>query len=185
MARAYDGTATILQPQALPLYEGISTHTLLALFTDPAPTPTLDLVQATWKNRLAADFAQGWHDALANGVVPNTASPKANVSLRPNAIQLPPPPPDYPLTVLFRPDPHLWDGRYANNAWLQELPRPLTKLTWDNPLLIAPEQASKFGAAKRRQGAPHYRQHEFDSAGLDHARPGTRLRCRATRLWSA
>ena len=139
--RAYDGTATIVQPQALPLYQGTSMHTLLALFTDPAPTPTLDLVQTTWKNSLAADFAQGWHDALANGVVPNTTSPKANVSLRPNAIQLPPPPPDYPLTVLFRPDPHLWDGRYANNAWLQELPRPLTKLTWDNPLMISPRQA--------------------------------------------
>ncbi len=48
------------------------------------------------------------------------------------------------MTILFRPDPHLWDGRYANNAWLQELPRPLTKLTWDNPLLISPEQARKL-----------------------------------------
>ena len=38
----------------------------------------------------------------------------------------------------------MWDGRYANNAWLQELPRPLTKLTWDNPLLISPEQARKL-----------------------------------------
>jgi len=43
--------------------------------------------------------------------------------------------------VLFRPDPYLWDGRYANNAWLQELPRPLTKLTWDNPLLLSPKLA--------------------------------------------
>ena len=57
---------------------------------------------------------------------------------------MPPAPPDHPLTILFRPDPHLWDGRYANNAWLQELPRPLTKLTWDNPLLISPEQARKL-----------------------------------------
>ena len=140
-ARAYDGTATILQPQALPLYQGTSMHRMLALFTGSTPASTLDIVQATWKSRLGADFAQGWHDALANGVVPNTASPKINVSLSPNGAQVPPAPPDHPLTILFRPDPNLWDGRYANNAWLQELPRPLTKLTWDNPLLISPARA--------------------------------------------
>jgi molybdopterin-containing oxidoreductase family iron-sulfur binding subunit len=67
------------------------------------------------------------------------------VSLRADAgSQSPPPPPDRPLTILFRPDPSLWDGRYANNAWLQELPRPLTKLTWDNPLLIAPAKARQL-----------------------------------------
>ncbi len=143
-ALAYDGTATILQPQALPLYRGISAHRMLALFTDAAPASTLDIVQATWKSRMGADFAQAWHDALANGVVPNTASPKANVSLRPTAGSRIPPAPDHPLTVLFRPDPHLWDGRFAKNAWLQELPRPLTKLTWDNPLLVAPAQARKL-----------------------------------------
>jgi molybdopterin-containing oxidoreductase family iron-sulfur binding subunit len=57
---------------------------------------------------------------------------------------MPPAPPEQPLTLLFRPDPHLWDGRHANNAWLQELPRPLTKLTWDNPLLLSPKQARKL-----------------------------------------
>lgn len=144
-ARAFDGTTTILQPQALPLYQSISTHRMLALFTDASPPPTLDIVRATWTSRIAANFPQAWHDALANGVIPNTTSPKTGVSLRPNAgSQMPPAPPDHPLTILFRPDPHLWDGRYANNAWLQELPRPLTKLTWDNPLLISPEQARKL-----------------------------------------
>lgn len=144
-ARAYDGTATILQPQALPLYQGTSPHRILALFSDPSPPPPFEIVQATWKTRLGADFAEGWHDALAAGIVPNTTSSPVSVSLRPDAgRQMPPAPPDQPLTILFRPDPHLWDGRYANNAWLQELPRPLTKLTWDNPLLIAPDQARKL-----------------------------------------
>ncbi len=144
-ARAFDGTATILQPQALPLYDPVSMHTMVALFMEPAPAATLDAVQATWKTRIGEDFAQGWRDALASGVVPGTASPKANVTLRPDAgRQTPPEPANHPLTILFRPDPHLWDGRYANNAWLQELPRPLTKLTWDNPLLIAPDQARQL-----------------------------------------
>ena len=42
------------------------------------------------------------------------------------------------LEVAFRPDPGVWDGRFANNGWLQELPKPLTKLTWDNAVLISP-----------------------------------------------
>jgi len=149
-ARAYDGTATILQPQALPLYDGTSAARMLALFSDPAPPDTLAIVQATWNVRLGGDFAKAWHDALANGVVPDTASAVATTPLRADAAQqTPPAPPDVPLTVLFRPDPHLWDGRYANNAWLQELPRPLTKLTWDNPLLVSPELARQ---AKLRNG---------------------------------
>jgi hypothetical protein len=60
--RAFDGTATILQPQALPLYNGIGVHTMVALFTEPAPSATLDAVQATWKTRMGEDFAQGWRD---------------------------------------------------------------------------------------------------------------------------
>jgi MoCo/4Fe-4S cofactor protein with predicted Tat translocation signal len=145
-ARAYDGTASILQPQARPLYGGMSPHTLVGLLTDPNPAPSLALVQATWQSRLAGDFTQAWHDALADGVVPDTASAKATVSLAANAGQLSlPAPPDRPLNILFRPDPHLWDGRHANNPWLLELPRPLTKLTWDNPLLLAPAQACKLG----------------------------------------
>ncbi|MGH7000236.1 MAG: TAT-variant-translocated molybdopterin oxidoreductase, partial [Stellaceae bacterium] len=144
-ARAYDGTATILQPQALPLYDGISMHEMLALLAEPVPPAALEVVQATWKLRMGQDFAQAWHDALASGVVPGTACPIADVSLRSDAgRRRPPEPPDRPLTILFRPDPHQWDGRYANNAWLQELPRPLTKLTWDNPLLISPEQAREL-----------------------------------------
>src|SRR6185295_8925821 len=49
------------------------------------------------------------------------------------------------LTLLFRPDPTIWDGRYANNGWLQELPKPLTKLTWDNAAMVAPSTAQKLG----------------------------------------
>ena len=182
-ARAYDGIATILQPQALPLFQGTSAHRLLALFTDPAPASTLDIVQATWKGRMRGDFAQAWHDALANGVVPDTASTKANVSLRSDVGRLTPPAPsDHPLTILFRPDPHLWDGRYANNAWLQELPRPLTKLTWDNPLLISPEQARKLNLRNGDKVRLSIGDVELDSAGLDHAGSSCGLRRGASRL---
>jgi MoCo/4Fe-4S cofactor protein with predicted Tat translocation signal len=169
-ARAYDGTATILQPQALPFYGGFSPQQMLALFDDSIAAETLSdglpdtmqIVQMTWKNRFDTDFASRWHDALADGVVSRTAANSANPALRSDALtrlatgsgtNTGVAPPDSAaasaghaspaLTLLFRPDPHIWDGRFANNAWLQELPRPLTKLTWDNPLLISPALAHK------------------------------------------
>jgi MoCo/4Fe-4S cofactor protein with predicted Tat translocation signal len=180
-ARAYDGTATVLQPQAMPLYGGISAPQILALFDDSTAQETLvdglpdtiQLVETTWKQRFDTDFPSKWHDALADGVVQGTAAGKANPTLRsealigiatqiatsgartadaaatenngraPGAADTTTPASHPPLTILFRPDPHIWDGRYANNAWLQELPRPLTKLTWDNPLLISPALARK------------------------------------------
>ena len=144
-ARAYDGTAAILQPQALPLYGGISVHEMLSLYIEPASELAEQAVKATWEGHLGSDFASGWSDALAAGVVPGTTSGKASVALRPEAQEITiPQPTKATLTVLFRPDPSLWDGRFANNPWLQELPRPLTKLVWDNPLLIAPSLANRM-----------------------------------------
>ena len=81
-ARAYDGVATILQPQALPLYDGIDIHTMLALFAGSIPASPLEIVQATWKPRMAKDFAGTWREALADGVISNTASPKVDARLR-------------------------------------------------------------------------------------------------------
>ncbi len=139
-ARAYDGTATIMQPQALPLWNAISAHETLDLFATPFTRSPLALVRATWKQQLPDE--PHWRQAMADGVVPGSAAAKADVKLLSNAANVrPPAPPPYKLHVLFRPDPNLWDGRYANNPWLQELPRPLSKLTWDNPLLISPELA--------------------------------------------
>ncbi|MBN9563364.1 MAG: TAT-variant-translocated molybdopterin oxidoreductase [Alphaproteobacteria bacterium] len=147
-ARAFDGTATIMQPQALPLYGGTSPSELLSLFADATGVPSRDSVEATWKPRFGERFADAWYEALASGVVANTASGKADTTLRSDVARLAPPkPPDQAVTVLFRPDPHVWDGRFADNPWLLELPRPLTKLTWDNPLLIAPALAGKLGVA--------------------------------------
>nr|WP_216856409.1 TAT-variant-translocated molybdopterin oxidoreductase [Acidisphaera sp. S103] len=139
-ARAYDGTISILQPQAKPLYDGLSPHTLLALFAAPGEADSRDLVRQT------LGLADGpWHDALAAGLVPNTQAAVSSVPLKPQAAQAhPSQPPAAETTLLFRPDPHLWDGRFANNAWLQELPRPLTKLTWDNPLLVSPTIAARL-----------------------------------------
>ena len=140
-ARAFDGTATILQPQARPLYGGISPHQLLALMLDFAAPDPLAIVRQTWQGR-----GSDWHASLANGVVAGTSAPPLDVALRPEAARgVEDASPSQQLRLLLRPDPHIWDGRFNNNAWLQELPRPLTKLTWDNPLLISPAEGRRLG----------------------------------------
>ncbi len=140
--RAHDGTVSIQQPQALPLHGGHDALELLALLEHGGTSGSLDVVRQAWRDRLDDD---GWQDALANGVVPGTAS--GVVRTKPLSIGHAPTlaaPAERDLTLLIKPDPNLGDGRHANNPWLQELPRPLTKVAWDNPLLIAPAAARRM-----------------------------------------
>ncbi len=139
--RAHDGTATVQQPQALPLYGGLSSFEVLGLLQGDAPVRSLDAVRQTWHGRLDGE---AWPEALASGVVEGSAYTPVAAKLTWAAVPLPAPAPQA-LTLLLRPDPNLWDGRHANNPWLQELPRPVGKVTWDNPLLLAPQTARAAG----------------------------------------
>lgn len=138
-ARADDGTATILQPQAMPLYGGTSAATILRFCAGEIGRPARELVRQVWRERLASE--RDWRAALAAGVIPGTASARLDVAISPVMPPLSPRGASADLTLLLRPDPHLWDGREANNPWLQELPRPLSKGVWGNPLLIPPDLA--------------------------------------------
>jgi MoCo/4Fe-4S cofactor protein with predicted Tat translocation signal len=144
-ARAYDGTCGILQPQALPLFGGVSPHELIALFGSSASVSAEQAVRATWATHMGHNFSRQWSDALAAGIVAGTASAVSDARLHADAVQnVSATISGNELSILFRPDPSIWDGRYANNPWLQELPRPLTKIVWDNPLLIAPALARQM-----------------------------------------
>lgn len=86
-----------------------------------------------------------WRTALHDGVVAGTAAPAVEVSLAAalaETLRQPPTALAEGLEIIFRPDPSIWDGRFANNSWLQELPKPLLTLTWDNAALINPALAS-------------------------------------------
>jgi MoCo/4Fe-4S cofactor protein with predicted Tat translocation signal len=157
-ARAYDGTVTILQPLIAPLYDGRSAHEVLAALLGQPGRSSHDIVREYWKGqRPTEDFEQFWPTALHDGVVAGTAFPPKAVTLRetrnwpretqgPTPIQSPASG-SQSLELLFRPDPTIWDGAFANNGWLQELPKPLTKLTWDNAALISPATAERLGLA--------------------------------------
>jgi MoCo/4Fe-4S cofactor protein with predicted Tat translocation signal len=95
----------------------------------------------------AGDFEQQWRKALHDGVIQNTAFPTRTIALAGNWDNVPVQPVADPnaLEVVFRADPSVYDGRFANNGWLQELPKPITKITWDNAAMVSPATARRLG----------------------------------------
>jgi molybdopterin-containing oxidoreductase family iron-sulfur binding subunit len=141
-ARGHDGTVSIVQPLIQPLYPDTrSAHEVLSALTPTADASlsTRDLVQSYWRRTRPANFDKQWQVWLHEGIVPGTAAAPRPLSLRAAALTgLPAPAANAGgMEIMFRPDPTIWDGRYANNAWLQELPKPLTKITWDNAALMS------------------------------------------------
>jgi len=142
-ARAADGTISILQPMIDPLYGGKSAHDILQTLLDPSLS-AYDAVVANAKTYISGDFPTAWRKALHDGWVPNTAFTPKTLGAPKSA----PPSVSYPgggIEISFRPDPSLYDGRYANNGWLQELPKQVTNLSWDNAALMSMELMGKLG----------------------------------------
>ena len=145
-ARAFDGTATIIQPLVEPLYKGKSAHEILSvLLGKPDATPH-DLVKGFWQTVSPNGFDAYWKTSLHNGVVAGTGAAVLNGSVPTLAPLTAPEASEWEVTL--RPDPTIGDGSYANNGWLQELPKPQTKTTWDNLVLVRPEDAHKLGVSK-------------------------------------
>ena len=149
-ARAYDGTVTIVQPLIAPLYESKSSHEILAALLGQTSSG-YEVIRKYWESQHSGgDFEHFWRRALHDGVVAGTAFPTKFVSIAngdwsrlDKDMQSPASPEE--MEIIFRPDPSIWDGRFANNGWLQELPKQLTKLTWDNAALISPATAERLG----------------------------------------
>jgi MoCo/4Fe-4S cofactor protein with predicted Tat translocation signal len=142
-ARAYDGTVSIIQPLIAPLYSGKSAHELVSALSGVSDATGYDLVRAYWqKQHSGADFEAFWRKSLHDGWIEGTAyapksvSAKANIPAEAAADQK-------SLEINFRRDPSVYDGQFSNNGWLQELPKPMTKLTWDNAVLVGPKMAER------------------------------------------
>ena len=149
-ARAYDGTLSIVQPLIAPLYEGAhSCLELVAALTGAMPN-SYDVVYDYWTaQKPAPDFEKWWQETLHDGVVKNSAFPTKTFALVPGAAKttVTPATGGKGLELLLLPDPTVRDGRFSNNGWMQELPKPLTKLTWDNAALMSQATAEKLGLA--------------------------------------
>lgn len=148
-ARAYDGTASIIQPLIMPLYGGKTPHEVMNVLANQADQSAHDTVRAYWRAfHNGADFDDFWQVSLHDGVVAGTVFPE----------RIPPPArkqelaipslgaaPQAGLEIVFRPDPSVGDGAMSNNAWLQEMPKPQNKMTWDNAVWISSKSAQRYG----------------------------------------
>ena len=147
-ARAFDGSVTIQQPLIEPLYGGRSILQVLNMLTDKPLSNPYDLVKGYWAGQhKGADFEAWWRRSVHDGVVADSAFPAKTPSVRGDAVTAPAGTRrlEGTLEVIFRPDPTIYDGRFANNGWLQELPKPITKLTWDNAAFMSPGTATRLG----------------------------------------
>ncbi|MCC6824714.1 MAG: TAT-variant-translocated molybdopterin oxidoreductase [Acidobacteria bacterium] len=195
--RAFDGTATIVQPLIAPLYDGKNAHELVQLcFKADFDKKDYDIVRAYWQTQdikpaaakaeakpeakeapkaatkasettvpaaakaeavpaalpaSGSSFEDNWRRAVHNGIVPNTALAAKNVSVNASFLSQPETKAAGSGTVeiAILPDPSVYDGRFANNGWLQELPNPLNKITWENVGLVSPKTAEKLGINRK------------------------------------
>jgi molybdopterin-containing oxidoreductase family iron-sulfur binding subunit len=148
-ARAYDGTAAIMQPLIAPLYGSKTEHEVLSAIFDAAPQQSYDLVRATWQMERADAFEAFWEQAVRDGVIPDSQAESIEPQIRWNSAKAPEivsgDTDGAELEIVFRGDPSIYDGRYANNGWLQEVPKPLSKLTWSNAVVVSPRTADTLG----------------------------------------
>jgi MoCo/4Fe-4S cofactor protein with predicted Tat translocation signal len=144
--RAYDGTVSIVQPLIAPLYGGKSVHELTALLAGQAEATGHDVVQSYWqKQHPGADFDAFWRKSLHDGWIAGTTFAPKSVNLKSATFPPSPASDEKSIEINFRRDPSVYDGCFSNNGWLQELPKPMSKITWDNPVLIGPAMAARLG----------------------------------------
>ncbi len=152
-ARAYDGTVSIIQPMIDPLYGGRTAHHVFQTLLDEPMVSPYDAVRETWKTTIKGDFEAGWRKALHDGWIEDTAFESFGGAAKVNLshLNVPAPSPKESLEIIFRPDPNVYDGRWSNVGWLQELPKPITNLSWDNAAIMSGATLTKL--RKERDGS--------------------------------
>ncbi len=165
-ARGYDGTVSIIQPLIDPLYDSRSQIELLDLILQQPARTGYQIVRDNWQTTHRSNaFEDWWRSSVCNGVVAGSALPEITPKLNAQwAASIPPVAKPAELEIVFRPDVYLHDGRYANNTWLQELPQPMTKLTWDNAIYLSPRTAKQLDIAAQQRVRMHYREHQVEGS---------------------
>ncbi|HEY0713248.1 MAG TPA: 4Fe-4S dicluster domain-containing protein, partial [Polyangia bacterium] len=156
-AQAHDGTVSLIQPLIAPLWLGHTEVELLAGFLGEGDKGGHTLLREFWQRRAlsegranAANFETVWETWLAKGVIdktvgqPETAALAGGLGEKVSAAAAALPKAGG-LEVAFTIDPKVYDGRFANNAWLQEHPHPIFKMTWDNAVVVSKATAGELG----------------------------------------
>jgi molybdopterin-containing oxidoreductase family iron-sulfur binding subunit len=146
-ARSYDGTVSAVQPMIEPLYGGKTAHDVLQALLDDPLVSAYSAVRETWKSAIKGDFEAGWRKALHDGWIADSeavAGASAAAAAQ-KATAVPTPSSKDAIEIIFRPDPNIYDGRLANVGWLQELPKPVTNLSWDNAAIVSGATLTKLG----------------------------------------
>jgi MoCo/4Fe-4S cofactor protein with predicted Tat translocation signal len=148
--RAAGGTLSVVQPLILPLFGARTAVEVLGVMVADKDRPGYDIVRETWKPILGeGGFDAAWNRVLHAGLLAGSELPEVAAPAAGNFAELARPDSGSSggLEVVFVPSPAVHDGRFANDGWLQELPDPLTKITWDNPALVSPKTAESLGVA--------------------------------------
>jgi molybdopterin-containing oxidoreductase family iron-sulfur binding subunit len=148
-ARAYDGTLSVIQPMIDPLYGGKSAHNVMQTLLDDPQRSSFDVLQNNWRQQLAGkgDFEPAWRKVLHDGFLAGTAFTPKSLSASSSGTSggSAPTASDDAIEVVFRADPSIYDGRFANNGWLQELPKPVVNNSWDNAVMMSGPTKVKLG----------------------------------------
>jgi molybdopterin-containing oxidoreductase family iron-sulfur binding subunit len=150
--RATDGTVSIVQPLIAPLWGGFQEADVLAAFVNEGDVGAHALLKAYWQaqGKAPGDFDGNWERWLADGIVPGTAAPaEAGLAVDEAALAQAITPlladAKQGMEIAFASDPKVYDGRFANSVFLQELPHPITKLTWENAAMLSEATAKSLG----------------------------------------
>jgi len=146
--RAYDGTLSVIQPLIRPLYDDAHSEVeVLNLLATGVDAAGYDLVREQWRERLSGPFEERWREVIHDGYLEDSQFDRASVrQARAPSISAAS---EEGLEVVFRRDPKLLDGRFSNNAWMQELPDPVTKIVWDNVAVMSQATADELGLEVR------------------------------------
>ena len=194
-ARTASGAYTVVQPLILPLYNGVSELDLLLLLLEgtlfnsdlngETTSPAYDAVRKTFASIADATEAK-WMTLLRDGFWKKSSYEDVKLKAAGAiSVTLPLAPSISSLEVVFTTDGSIYDGRYANNAWLQEAPDPITKVCWDNVAIISPKTAKDLGIYEKimklqPKGKAYGIEGEYgqvgpDNEGQKHANPVIKL----------
>jgi len=149
-AEFWDGSIGLQQPMIEPLFGGKTPSELLLILSGEPEASCQDLMHRTWSKRLNEPFvatAASFQKILHDGFSPAKPTPVKLSNTKLAQVSFEPAVEGYELR--FVPDSKTYDGRFANNGWLQELPELITKVTWDNVAWISYADAQALGVKQR------------------------------------